>query len=366
MPRHRGMRNIGPLRSKPGTQLLSSARGAIAGALGAALLASAMLVGATAAETPRTAEASLTYQPLTCHLGRTAEWNAAGMLDTAWGAGWDAGMCPITGIFRARHGYDPVFGSQTSILDNYGRVIVRQSGECGFMSDTSGVWDFQVPCKAHDYCYDLIRAGFNGTVTKGDCDNNMRNLMEADCEDRSYVPRQACRAQKEIAYRFVVELGGIGPSPSPVAIRSVLNNKCADIPYGNPYNGVRLQQWTCWYTGNQLFRFHAAPGYPGYFHIKPASAPSKCIAKWGTFGYLADYLEQFTCFDYWSSERWKIDDVRISYGSAAYYENQFTLRSDPAQGGWCIDIPYSSWADGQQLTAYGHCHEGPNQRWRLS
>lgn len=41
---------------------------------------------------------------------------------------------------------------------------VRASGECSWLKDTGATYDFQNPCKAHDLCYDYVRAGI---VTNG-------------------------------------------------------------------------------------------------------------------------------------------------------------------------------------------------------
>lgn len=48
----------------------------------------------------------------------------------------------------------PRVGFETNVANNYGEVLVRQDGGCSHSPDTGPYWDFQIPCKAHDFCYD--------------------------------------------------------------------------------------------------------------------------------------------------------------------------------------------------------------------
>lgn len=50
-------------------------------------------------------------------------------------------------------------------------AVGRVTFDPTYSPDTGPFFDFQVPCKAHDYCYDLRKAGFSGTVTDDACDD---------------------------------------------------------------------------------------------------------------------------------------------------------------------------------------------------
>ncbi len=84
-------------------------------------------------------------------------------------------------MFRARHSYFPTWGYEANVFNDYGRVLVRSTGECSGpldnwinwldFPDRGYAWDFRVPCKAHDYCYDLRRASFGNTVSDEGCEH---------------------------------------------------------------------------------------------------------------------------------------------------------------------------------------------------
>jgi len=69
-----------------------------------------------------------------------------------------------------------------SRIDGRNRMLaVRRSGECGIIPDTGPSWDFQVPCKGHDYCYDLIRWGLP-RVRQSACDNVFERTLYSHCD----------------------------------------------------------------------------------------------------------------------------------------------------------------------------------------
>ena len=99
----------------------------------------------------------------------------------------DQATCPPQGLFEAspNTGDWPKWGFQKTVAKYYGMIIVSESSECSWFSDTGPSYDFQIPCKAHDYCFDLRRAGLSGTVLDDDCDNIANSLIVADCKDRT-------------------------------------------------------------------------------------------------------------------------------------------------------------------------------------
>lgn len=90
--------------------------------------------------------------------------------------------CPTQAFFN-RHGYFPVWGVHQGVSR-----AVEQRGECSWYPDTGPYWDFQTPCKAHDYCWDLVRMNkyVNRStytkVTEGRCDQLFRDDLFRHCE----------------------------------------------------------------------------------------------------------------------------------------------------------------------------------------
>ena len=114
----------------------------------------------------------------------SADASAQEYLDIYGDKKLDQATCPPQGLFLASPGVAdwPKWGFQKSVADDYGKIVVEELGECSGPSDsanidypdTGTVHDFQVPCKAHDYCFDLRRAGFTETVT----DERLRQFVQ--------------------------------------------------------------------------------------------------------------------------------------------------------------------------------------------
>ncbi len=106
--------------------------------------------------------------------------------------------CAVRGLFISSTGYLPRWGDQPSVRNDFGLIMVRMDGGCstpGYELDyIDNIFDFSVPCRAHDYCFDLRRAGFGGTVTDSDCNGAFYLLMLADCNDRQGGARDQCEA----------------------------------------------------------------------------------------------------------------------------------------------------------------------------
>jgi hypothetical protein len=113
-------------------------------------------------------------------------------------------MCP-TQAFFTRHGYFPVWGSNQGVTR-----VVEQRGECSWYPDTGPYWDFQIPCKGHDYCWDLVRmrlyvnAATYGGATEGRCDQIFRDDLFRHCAQRGWATRTLCQAEANLVHAAVL------------------------------------------------------------------------------------------------------------------------------------------------------------------
>lgn len=168
-----------------------------------------------------------TYTPYTCTNGYYSALSAGQYLDL-YSSSVNYGYCVPAGLFNARNGYLPVWAFETNVANDYGLIPVDSAGGCSFSPDTGWAWDFQVPCKAHDYCYDLRKAGFSGTVSDGECDNDFYWLMEAHCNDR--VLAGDCRIIRDRYYAVVSAPGVVtDPDPAAVSVKVQHSLQCADV-----------------------------------------------------------------------------------------------------------------------------------------
>ncbi len=180
--------------------------------------------------------------------------------------------------------------------------MVEKSGECSGLKDDwnldfpddSKVHDFQIPCKAHDHCFDLIRAGLSGTVSERDCDARMDDLMKADCNNRNGKDKFACDGARHGVRIFVGFFSSVGPDPGLVRLVNVGSSLCADVdrsvlPNGQLSDGLAdgtvLLQWPCrvFNAENQQFRLRPST-HRGYFEIRPEHSIhlDKCITAVAT------------------------------------------------------------------------------------
>lgn len=250
----------------------------------------------------------------------------------------DPAYCPVFGMLRAAVGYTPVWGFETNVANDYGRVIVKQSGECSYLIDTGPSYDFQVPCKAHDYCYDLRRAGFSGTVSDQDCDDWFFWIMEAHCNNRNFPLSLDCRITRDIAYAAVTFPGVVAdPNPGVVEFRNLATGKCADVEGASLAGGAPLQQWSCVVVTNQRFRIWPAPGAPGYFHVI-AEHSEKCMRAVST-GTNAVYQNQ--CFDSLLTERFSLQ--------GAYNTDWYSVRDAYTSLANCWQVPLLNFTNGTNL-----------------
>ena len=182
--------------------------------------------------------------------------------------------CPVMGMFHAVRSYNPKLVTNTALYSNYGFVSVRQDGDCSRAPDSSPFFDFLIPCQAHDYCYDLRRAGFDETVSDSDCDEIFLDMMKADCDFRSRTHQYTCSYMAGIYYGTVqIPIAGTAsPSPGLVQLRNVSTNLCMTVPESKEDDDVQLIQQNCNGDKNQIFRIHPlAISEIGnaFFNIKP-------------------------------------------------------------------------------------------------
>jgi hypothetical protein len=311
------------------------------------MLCSSLLgVGFVAAVAPQRADA-LSYQPIAC-LGYYSDFPAYAYLDSYAN---DQGYCPPSGMMAAANGYQPQWGLQPSVQNDYGKVAVRADGACTVIPDTGPNFDFQVPCKAHDYCYDLRKASFSGTVSDSDCDYYLYAFAMADCNDRGLVARPSCE-NFALTIWTAVSAPGVVTDPNPGLVTLVVqhSNKCAKVLNSWLSDNVAIQQFTCSPTiASHKFKIWPATGFPGRFHIRTLAL--KCA----DVNALNADVTQWFCGAY-SEQAFKIQG---SYGVDLY-----TVRSARNSFNWCWDIAASSTANNLGLKEY-QCFETQNQRWAI-
>jgi hypothetical protein len=155
--------------------------------------------------------------------------------------------CPLFVPFAARNGYWPVFGYETNIASDYGLIVLRQDGGCTNSPDTDPYFDFQVPCKAHDYCYDLRKAGY--PVSDSDCDQTFLALMAAHCDDRVLEPAclgTAAAYFEAVRQWWVITYG----DPARVYIDSANSRKCLEIHGASMADDAQV--WQNWCYGRRV------------------------------------------------------------------------------------------------------------------
>lgn len=274
-----------------------------------------------------------TYSAITCE-GYWSNLNAYEFLNMYNNPIDDVGTCPVKGMFTASRSYIPTWGLEANVANDYGKVMVKEFGECSAPArDTGFAWDFRVPCRAHDFCYDLRRAGFSGTVTDFDCDDAFRLLMEAHCNDRPFA--DDCRYVRDV-YHAGVRLFFVTASsdPEPVQIMNRATGKCADVEASSLTDGTPIQQLGCLAVASQRYRIAPAPLAPGAFWILPAHSNS-CLKAVGL------RVVQEVCDENDTSQRFEIQ--------GALNQDQYVLRSESSSFKDCVHVPNNSFADGTDL-----------------
>lgn len=312
-------------------------------------LAVTALTLSTAVESPQPVEAAKSTTTFTCGW-YFSNLNASAFLDMDKN---DTPVCPVRGMFEKRKGFSPkYFGFETNMSRDHGKVIINPNGGCGnpLPGLNTGVsYDFEMPCKAHDYCYDLQRAGFSGTVTKSGCTSTFSDLMDSHCAYRTVFLRADCYLNSDLYSTAVNVAPAPGPSPSEVRIKVRHSGRCAHVEFSSTANLADVNQWTCSTSyAAQRWEIWPASGYPGQFYIRNANS-GKCMMR----GYNDGRVAQNPCNPgTYSSHRWKI----LSAGGANQYGfiNVFNNQ--------CMDVPGATAAT-VQIELYP-CHYLNHQQWR--
>lgn len=300
----------------------------------------------TQSSTDRTGVAvrSIEYTPVTCSYGYYPDLRAVDYLNLSPS---DYVLCPTRALFVNRNGYFPSWGYENNMSNDVGEVLVNPNGGCSSSPDTGPFWDFQIPCKSHDYCYDLRKAGFSGTVSDADCDQAFYFLMIAHCDDR--ILQQQC-SNLALTYYSAVSLGGVvtNPDPAPVNLQSdMYPNKC---PY---FGSVVVTEEDC-ATVNEAVRF--IPVGSGWFNIVPVTRGSGYCA-WGPQAFATVQIDHCNIAGRPSSDKyWK--------PNGAFFSNIYVIKSaHTGQGVW--DIYQSNPASGTPIIVWPE-YQTSNQLWRLT
>ena len=261
--------------------------------------------------------------------------------------------CPVWAMFRSVRGYNAVLAYESAMSAQFGYVAARQDGSCSPpATDTGPWWDFAAPCRAHDYCYDLIRAGFGG-VYKVDCDSLFYDLMLAHCNNRPSFS-DACK-EAAIYYYTGVQTVSVQPyAPRSSLLVAQHSGKCADVYWGSLQPGGIIGQYACHYQANQKFVIRYTGATPIDYSIEAVNS-GMCLDV-RNFGN-DSAIQQWNCFSPRpSNQLWWVR----GFGD----QNQYTFR--PKSSGWanCLDVPGSSTGN-VGLIQYP-CHEFSNQRWAIT
>ncbi len=184
-------------------------------------------------------------------------------------------------------GYPP--GAKNPDVKAYGLVTIKPkppSDICsGGQKNQADYYDRRVPCKAHDYCWDLVRFAVAPGLSKYDCDDKFHDLMNSDCADRDN-DRDNCRND---AWWWTQWVRPVGVSdhhhPGVVIIENVKTGMCVDVESSDE-DSARLIQWPCEDKNGQIskhrqFRFNirSNPAGAWYFQIKPEhQLQSYCVS----------------------------------------------------------------------------------------
>ncbi|MDB5163996.1 MAG: hypothetical protein JWS12_614 [Candidatus Saccharibacteria bacterium] len=292
-----------------------------------------------------------TYYAMTCDAGYYTSASADQFVDF--------GYCPVWAWFYAARGYTPVRAYAPHIYNDRKYVYVDQGGDCSHAPDTGLNFDFSVPCRAHDYCYDLLRAAMGGVV-KSACDNLFLALMNDDCNDRTFPGTgAACRFIAKTYYDAVGLVGSPAKFNSPyLHLVASHSSKCADI---NNKNGgavqsfAVLQQYGCSGGSNQTFRFFKYDN-AGTYTIQSLINTGNCLARdWNKYSQeWIIWTEYCTALRSVANSIWRPRGIN--------YHNQYSIFLSGQLVCW--DVPYSSLFDEVWIITYP-CSETSNEVWYM-
>ncbi len=319
-----------------------------------------LLAGPASANVPaQRTPAGNAFEGNGCYNGYSTNSVAYRYLDIFPKANGDYGYCPAPGMFEKRHGYRAAWMYQTNVYDDYGWILVRASGECSYAPPTGWAWDFLAACLAHDYCYDLRRAGWSLTVTDNQCDKMLNAIAVADCNNRGSpvwdLERISCDFWARGFYGEVSEFWNTVNASSPpiVSFQAQSSGECIDIDGGSAANNIRAIQYYCTGTANQEFRTVPAAWFPGSFNLV-ATHSNKCLTFYDGN---PDLLGQYDCHDGYINQAWRLVPVGVT--------NRWTIRSSVTRGWDCADVEGNSLMPLARIIHWP-CWQTPNQIWKMS
>lgn len=274
----------------------------------------------------------------------------------------DSPRCPILGMFEAGVLYRPTYAYEDGIYQRYGRVAVRYDGECSTpgvaINSVGGFYNFTVPCLAHDYCYDLIRAGFGATVSKATCDSALELLALATCEPKGPVAEYICEQFAGLYSSAVVVFGGdIVWAPGYVKIRNQHSSLCLNV-YGGWYQGP-VVQYPCGSEWNGIWQIVPSGNQPGYFQLKTAHYTQECAQEFYTSNFNTGTVQNVylmtACGAGFGGQNFWINAVSN--------QNRYTLRpTNITPYNRCVNVPGASLAPSIQVITWP-CAEVGNDVW---
>lgn len=304
---------------------------------------------------------SYQYYPMTC-AGHWGDLNAAAYMNTSPS---DYAWCPIWGMFGARHNYAWSWGYDSYVWPSMGWVVVNQHGD-GCSTDApdaiDGVFDFTISCRAHDYCYDLRRAGFTGTVSIADCDQRFHDISNAHCTGRfsGGLNRSNCLAASDGYYYSVGLFGSADADPAIVRLENWIGGtyQCLNV-YGGGGANTPVVQGSCFpnFAGNDRWRIWPATGAPGYFWIK-ATHTDHCLSEYYTSNFNTgdiEYVYQAApCLAGYTHQQFRIQ--------GSYNQDKYTLRVVIQGLDDCVNVPGARADWNLQMVTFP-CHEVINDTW---
>ncbi|MEY2419941.1 MAG: hypothetical protein QOI95_8 [Acidimicrobiaceae bacterium] len=125
------------------------------------------------------------------------------------------GWCPYGITFFWTSGYWPV---KANIDQTNEPRVVDQNGDCSGPEPDHAAWyDFQVPCRMHDFCWDLrkVKPPYNySNVSKADCNNLFRDAMITNCATKTIVYQTMCTATAD-RFKNAVDFADDSPQSRP-------------------------------------------------------------------------------------------------------------------------------------------------------
>ncbi len=220
----------------------------------------------------------------------------------------------------------------------HGSVEVRYAGECSVVPDNGPVWEFQIPCRAHDLCYDLRKIGLSETVTDSGCDNDLRTLALANCAARILPFRIQCN-QYANNMGDGVSLPGVVTNQDPPAllIKAKHSTKCLNT---SSTVGAPIVQGICGGPNPNIWRIIPIAGSSGKFRIK-SSYSGMCIPAPSN-----SPVFQYGCYDYADQQ------FRVIMQPNGLYDSTFSLRPAVSNNSQCLDVPGASQNDNVQIITY--------------